>query len=45
MLVPLALFFGFVVPFIVGSLWGEALNAFVWGGLVSRLASELSNAF
>ncbi|KAJ7293006.1 fatty acid desaturase-domain-containing protein [Mycena rebaudengoi] len=35
--VPLALFFGFVFPTLLGSLWGDASGAFVWGGLVSRL--------
>ncbi|KAH7925171.1 hypothetical protein BV22DRAFT_1105047 [Leucogyrophana mollusca] len=35
--VPLALFFGFVVPVLLGYLWGDPMGAFVWGGLVSRL--------
>ncbi|KAJ7610805.1 hypothetical protein FB45DRAFT_982113 [Roridomyces roridus] len=36
--VPLALFFGFVVPTLLGMLWNDPSGAFVWGGLVSRLA-------
>ncbi|KAJ7847859.1 hypothetical protein B0H13DRAFT_2238724 [Mycena leptocephala] len=36
--VPLALFFGFVLPTLLGTLWGDPSGAFVWGGLVSRLA-------
>jgi len=38
--VPLALFLGFVIPPLLGSLWGDTYGAFIWGGLVSRLASE-----
>ncbi|KAJ7754945.1 hypothetical protein DFH07DRAFT_822247 [Mycena maculata] len=36
--VPLALFFGFVLPTLLGTLWNDPSGAFVWGGLVSRLA-------
>ncbi|KAJ7040291.1 hypothetical protein C8F04DRAFT_1083068 [Mycena alexandri] len=36
--VPLALFFGFVLPTLLGTLWNDASGAFVWGGLVARLA-------
>ncbi|KAJ7651627.1 hypothetical protein DFH06DRAFT_1207561 [Mycena polygramma] len=36
--VPLALFFGFVLPTLLGTIWGDPSGAFVWGGLVSRLA-------
>ncbi|KAJ4467419.1 hypothetical protein C8J55DRAFT_525938 [Lentinula edodes] len=36
--IPLALFFGFAVPPLIGALWNDALGAFVWAGLVSRLA-------
>ncbi|KAJ7170202.1 hypothetical protein C8R46DRAFT_1266671, partial [Mycena filopes] len=36
--VPLALFFGFVLPTLLGTLWDDASGAFVWGGLVARLA-------
>ncbi|KAJ7269403.1 hypothetical protein B0H12DRAFT_1095627 [Mycena haematopus] len=36
--VPLALFFGFVLPSSLGTIWGDPSGAFVWGGLVSRLA-------
>ncbi|KIM47500.1 hypothetical protein M413DRAFT_22154 [Hebeloma cylindrosporum] len=35
--VPLALFFGFVCPTLLGSLWGDALGGFLWGGLVAKL--------
>ncbi|KAH7916460.1 hypothetical protein BJ138DRAFT_1139789 [Hygrophoropsis aurantiaca] len=35
--VPLALFFGFIVPIALGYCWGDPLGAFIWGGLVSRL--------
>ncbi|KAF5353846.1 hypothetical protein D9758_010555 [Tetrapyrgos nigripes] len=35
--VPLALFIGFVLPSSLGLLWGEPLQAFIWGGLVSKL--------
>ncbi|KAF7303190.1 Stearoyl-CoA desaturase [Mycena kentingensis (nom. inval.)] len=33
----LAVFFGFVIPTILGALWGDVSGAYVWGGLVSRL--------
>ncbi|KAF7347563.1 Stearoyl-CoA desaturase [Mycena venus] len=36
--VPIALFFGFVLPTLLGTTWGDPSGAFVWGGLVSRLA-------
>jgi len=35
--VPLALAFGFVLPTLLGSLWGDAIGGFIWGGLVSHL--------
>ncbi|KAF8971683.1 hypothetical protein BDZ97DRAFT_2024637 [Flammula alnicola] len=35
--VPSALFFGFVCPTLLGSLWHDALGGFVWGGLLARL--------
>lgn len=38
--VPLALFFGIVVPTAVGLLWNDVSGAYVWGGLVSRVISE-----
>lgn len=41
--VPLALFFGFVCPPMIGHFWGDALGAFVWGGLVARLFSRRIN--
>lgn len=37
--VSLAIFFGFIVPPFIGCLWDDPLGTFVWGGLVSRLAS------
>ncbi|KAL0951591.1 hypothetical protein HGRIS_008272 [Hohenbuehelia grisea] len=36
--VPLALFFGFMLPPLVGLLWHDAFGAFIWAGLVSRVA-------
>ncbi|KAJ7103215.1 hypothetical protein B0H15DRAFT_201371 [Mycena belliarum] len=36
--VPLAFFFGFLLPTALGTIWGDPSGAFVWGGLVSRLA-------
>ena len=38
--VPLAILFGFVFPTVVGYYWGDPIGACIWGGLVSRLASE-----
>ncbi|KAF9055874.1 hypothetical protein BJ165DRAFT_1554855 [Panaeolus papilionaceus] len=35
--VPSALFFGIVFPTFLGSLWGDAMGAYIWGGLVARL--------
>ncbi|KAF7307151.1 Stearoyl-CoA desaturase [Mycena indigotica] len=35
--VPLALFFGFVLPTLLGMIWGDPSGAYVWGGLVARL--------
>ncbi|KAF9261648.1 hypothetical protein L218DRAFT_869440 [Marasmius fiardii PR-910] len=35
--IPLALFFGFVLPTAIGSIWGETKGAYVWAGLVTRL--------
>lgn len=37
--VPLALSLGLLLPTAIGSLWRDSLGAFVWAGLVSRLAS------
>jgi len=34
-----AFFFGFCVPMMVGSLLGDALGGFIWGGLVARVCS------
>ncbi|KAJ7361409.1 hypothetical protein DFH08DRAFT_844042 [Mycena albidolilacea] len=36
--VPLAFFFGFILPTLLGATWGDPSGAFVWGGLVARLA-------
>ncbi|KAF8527541.1 hypothetical protein BU17DRAFT_39442, partial [Hysterangium stoloniferum] len=30
-------FFSFIVPPLVGMIWGDALGAFIWSGLVSRV--------
>lgn len=35
--VPLALFFGLVFPTLVGTVWGDPLGAFIYGGLVARI--------
>jgi len=35
--VPLALGFGFVVPTLIGALWGDALGGFLYGGFMSRI--------
>ncbi|ETW87157.1 hypothetical protein HETIRDRAFT_431593 [Heterobasidion irregulare TC 32-1] len=35
--VPLALSFGFVLPTVLGLLWGDPWGGYIWGGLVSRL--------
>ncbi|KAK0208735.1 hypothetical protein DFS33DRAFT_1253568 [Desarmillaria ectypa] len=35
---PIALFLGFAFPPMVGSLWGDPKGAFIWAGLMSRLA-------
>ncbi|KAJ8462305.1 hypothetical protein ONZ45_g17983 [Pleurotus djamor] len=35
--VPLALISGFILPAIIGRRWNDAVGAFVWAGLVSRL--------
>jgi stearoyl-CoA desaturase (delta-9 desaturase) len=37
--VPLALFFGFVLSPLLGCIWGDPSGAFIWGSLVSHLAS------
>ncbi|EJC98738.1 uncharacterized protein FOMMEDRAFT_96016 [Fomitiporia mediterranea MF3/22] len=36
--VPIALLTGFVLPIALGMLWDDPSGAFVWGGLVARLA-------
>jgi hypothetical protein len=35
----MALLTGFVVPAVLGSLWGDAWGSYVYGGLVARLLS------
>ncbi|KAF4612235.1 hypothetical protein D9613_004217 [Agrocybe pediades] len=35
--VPLAIFFGFVCPAMIGSMWKDSMGGFVWGGLVARI--------
>jgi stearoyl-CoA desaturase (Delta-9 desaturase) len=35
--VPLALGFGLGLPTLIGSLWGDALGGFLYGGLLSRI--------
>ena len=35
--VSIALIAGLVLPAAIGSLWGDALGGFVWGGIVARL--------
>ena len=41
-LVPISLFVSFVLPTALGSLWGDALGGFVWGGLVARVIGTCS---
>jgi len=38
--VPLALFFGFVIPIAIAHFWNDALGGFIWGGLITKLASQ-----
>jgi len=35
--VPIALFFGFIMPYLIGLMWGDPLGAFIWGGLLARV--------
>lgn len=35
----IAISLGFVMPWLLGYLWDDAIGSFIWGGLVSRLAS------
>lgn len=37
--VPLALFFGFILPTVLGSLWNDALGGFLYGGIICRIIS------
>jgi stearoyl-CoA desaturase (Delta-9 desaturase) len=37
-LVPLAILMAFVLPTVLGLTWGDPLGAFIWGGLVVRIA-------
>ena len=39
-IVLLALVTGFVVPAMLGSLWGDAMGSFIWGGLLARVMSK-----
>lgn len=39
-LVPIAFILGYVVPVSIGYSWGDPVGAFIYGGLVTRLASE-----
>ena len=36
----LALAFGLIIPTALGWTWDDPIGAFVWGGLVTRLASK-----
>lgn len=38
--VPIAFILGYVVPVSMGYSWGDPVGAFIYGGLVTRLASE-----
>jgi len=40
---PLTVGLGLVAPTILGSLWGDVMGGFVWGGLVARLFSEFTS--
>lgn len=42
-LVPLALLTGFVMPTVLGLLWNDPVGAYIYGGLVARIASEHEN--
>ncbi|KAF5312206.1 hypothetical protein D9619_002627 [Psilocybe cf. subviscida] len=35
--VPLAIFFGFILPTLLGLLWSDPLGSYIYGGLVARL--------
>ncbi|KIP11139.1 hypothetical protein PHLGIDRAFT_100083 [Phlebiopsis gigantea 11061_1 CR5-6] len=41
--IPLAVLTSFVVPALIGNLWGDALGAFIWGGLVIAFAFSLAH--
>ena len=38
--VALALFFGFAIPTAIAHLWNDAFGGFIWGGLITKLASQ-----
>ncbi|EIW86998.1 delta 9-fatty acid desaturase protein [Coniophora puteana RWD-64-598 SS2] len=38
--VPCALFFGLICPTLLGYLWNDVLGAYIWGGLVVRIAAH-----
>ncbi|EKM61593.1 uncharacterized protein PHACADRAFT_156838 [Phanerochaete carnosa HHB-10118-sp] len=42
-LVSTALFTAILVPTIIGSFWHDAIGAFIWAGLVSRLVGRLAH--
>ena len=35
---PLTLFLGFVLPTALGHLYGDAMGAYIWAGVIARLA-------
>jgi len=35
--ISIALFFGLILPALLGRLWGDTLGGFIWGGIVARL--------
>ena len=34
---------GLVIPTALGTLWNDPIGAYIWGGLVSRLASKFQS--
>ena len=38
--VPLALFTALLLPTFIGALWHDAMGAFIWAGLVARIAGQ-----
>ncbi|KAF8585127.1 hypothetical protein K439DRAFT_1083268 [Ramaria rubella] len=35
--IPMALFFGLILPAVMGYAWGDPIGAFIWAGLVARV--------